>query len=171
MRIFYKHRGGCCHQPLNDQHSHSSCVLNETGWEERQNLRKSTLTISMALFFESSPGSKRLKKGRGFTCPTLFWIRSQSSFIYPGHLFWSVTTDLRLPTVLRYFEESLSTMLLLKSVWLVRPALYRRKNELKFWGLLCHLYLFQSVLMLCSKETDKSKRAGTFCIVILSKLH
>jgi len=87
MTIFLcKHRGVDCHQPLNEQHSHSSCVLNETGWEERQNLRKSTL-ISMALFFELLPGIKRLKKGRGLASPTLFWIKSQSSFTYPGHLF------------------------------------------------------------------------------------
>jgi len=51
-------------------------------------------------------------------------------------------------------------------VWLIRPALYRRKNELKFLGLLCHLYLFQSVLMLYSKETDKSKKEQVHSVLL-----
>lgn len=52
-----KCRGRKCQQPLNDQHSHLSFILNEIGWKGKENLRKSALTAT-ASFFVSLPGKK-----------------------------------------------------------------------------------------------------------------
>lgn len=154
--------------------NHSSCVLTETGWEESENLSRCLLfpwPYSLNYHREVKKKIKKGKRKKAVVLPPP--LCSGSNQKAPS--FNQVTCSEVLPQIFTFqlFQLFWGPMknpslqeILLNYMRLVRLALYRRKNELKFWGLLCCLYF-----SLCScyapnkliKATEQVHSVLLFC--------